>query len=75
MWYRFRKIENSHLRKLIHRTAKQIMRELRVKEFHCLIADGTGFGYSDTFRLSWMKGKEIRQVKSHVKTEVLVGRM
>ncbi len=49
------------------------MRELRAKEFHCLIADGTGFGYSDTFRLSWMKGKEIRQVKSHVKTEVLVG--
>ncbi len=43
------------------------------KEFHCLIADGTGFGYSDTFKLLWMKGKEIRQVKSHIKTEVLVG--
>ncbi len=49
------------------------MKELKAKEFHCLIADGTGFGYSDTFKLMWMKGKEIRQVKSHIKTEVFVG--
>ncbi len=73
LWYRLRKIENSYLKKLIRQTAKEIMKELKAKEFHCLIADGTGFGYSDTFKLSWMKGKEIRQVKSHVKTEVLVG--
>ncbi len=49
------------------------MKKLKAKQFHYLIADGTGFGYSDTFNLSWMRGKEIRQVKSHVKTEVLVG--
>ena len=73
LWYRFRKIENSCLKELIHTTAREIMRELKAREFHCLIADGTGFGYSDTFRLLWMKGKEIRQVRSHVKTEVLVG--
>ncbi len=46
---------------------------MKAKEFHCLIADGTDFGYFDTFKLLWMKGKEIRQVRSHVKTEVLVG--
>jgi len=45
----------------------------KLKEFHCLIADGTGFGYSDTSRLTWLRGKEIRQVKSHIKTELLVG--
>ncbi len=73
LWYRFRKIENSPLKKLIYTTAKEIMKELRAKEFHCLIADGTGFGYSDTLKLSWMEGKEIRQVKSHIKTEVLLG--
>jgi hypothetical protein len=31
------------------------------------------FGYLDTFKLNWMKGKDIRKVKSQVKTEVLVG--
>jgi len=71
--YRFKKIENTILEKLIHETAKEIMKTLNVKEFYCLIADGTGFGYSDTFNLTWMRGKQIRQVKSHVKTEVLVG--
>ena len=73
LWYRFRKIENSYLKELIHTTAREIMKKLKAKEFHCLIADGTGFGYSDTFRFMWMRGKEIRQVKSHIKTEVLVG--
>ncbi len=73
LWYRFRKIENSYIKKLIHTTARKIMKKLKAKEFHCLIADGTGFGYSDTFKLLWMKGKEIRQVRSHVKTEILVG--
>jgi len=73
LWYRFRKIENSYLKKLIRATAREIIRGLKAREFHCLIADGTGFGYSDTFKLLWMKGKEIRQVRSHVKTELLVG--
>jgi hypothetical protein len=49
------------------------MEKLKAKEFHSLIADGTGFGYSDTFKLLWMKGKEIRQVRTHIKTGVLVG--
>ncbi|WP_457643324.1 transposase [Persephonella sp.] len=37
-----------------------------------LIVDGTGFGYDDTYRLSWERGKRLKEVKSHVKTEVLV---
>ncbi len=63
LWYRFRKIENSCLKELIYTTAREIMKVLKAKKFHCLIADGTGFGYFDTFKLLWMKGKEIRQVK------------
>ncbi len=43
LWYRFRKIENSYIKKLIHTTAREIMEVLKAKEFHCLIADGTGF--------------------------------
>jgi len=73
LWYRFKKPEQSYLREVIRETAQRIREKLGAKEFHCLIADGTGFGYSDTFKLLWMRGKEIRRVKSHVKTELLVG--
>ncbi len=37
------------------------------------MADGTGFGYAQTYNLPWKKGKELREVSSHVKTELLVG--
>jgi hypothetical protein len=39
------------------------MKVLKAKEFHCLIADGTGFGYGETYQLSWKKGKEPGEVK------------
>ncbi|AAC07367.1 IS5-like element ISAae1 family transposase [Aquifex aeolicus] len=71
--YRFRKLNRGYLKELIHRTAKEIMEKLQAKEFYCLIADGTGFGYAQAYELKWKKGKELRNVKSHVKTEVLVG--
>ncbi len=32
-------------------TAKQIIEELKAKELYCLIADGTGFGYAQTYNL------------------------
>ena len=73
LWYRFKRLENTYLIRMIKETAKKIMEELEVKEFHSLIADGTGFGYAETYYLRWKRGKELRQVSSHVKTEVLVG--
>jgi len=57
----------------MRQTAKEIMKMLKAKEFCCLIADGTRFGYGETYRMNWEKGKELRKVKFHVKTEVLVG--
>jgi len=71
--YRFKKLEQSYLKKLIEKTAEEIMERLQAKEFHCLIADGTGFGYAQAYELKWKKGEELRNVKSHVKTEVLIG--
>jgi len=71
--YRFKKLKQSYLKKLIHKTAEEIIERLQAKEFHCLIADGTGFGYAQAYELKWKKGKELRNVKSHVKTEVLIG--
>ena len=58
--YRFRKLQNLYLQNLIEDTAKEIMKKLKAKQLYCLIADGTGFGYSDTFKLSWIRGKKKR---------------
>jgi len=71
--YRMKKIQIENLNELIGRIAKDIMKEIKNKEFYCIIADGTGFGYADTYKLSWKRGKELRKVKSHVKTEILIG--
>ncbi|MCX8075830.1 MAG: transposase, partial [Aquificaceae bacterium] len=38
-----------------------------------LVADATGFGYDDTVKLNYLRGRQIREVKAHVKTEVLIG--
>ena len=73
LWYRFRKLSKEYLEELIKQSAKQIKESLKAKEFFCIIADGTGFGYADTYKLSYKRGKELREVKSHVKTEVLIG--
>jgi hypothetical protein len=36
------------------------------------IVDGTGFSFGDEYRLSWMRGAEVRNVKSHVRLVVVV---
>ncbi|GAB6072406.1 IS5-like element ISAae1 family transposase [Venenivibrio stagnispumantis] len=73
MHYRINKLQIENLNELVERIAKDIMKEMKNKEFYCVIADGTGFGYADTYKLSWKRGKELRKVKSHVKTEILIG--
>lgn len=71
--YRLKKLSKSHLEELIEKTAQEILKVLQAKELHCLIADGTGFGYADSYFLRSKRGKELREVKAHIKTEVLVG--
>ena len=71
--YRFKKLNQDCLILLIRQTAEEIKEKLGATEFHCLIADGTGFGYGEPYQLRLRKGRELREVKSHVKTEVLVG--
>jgi hypothetical protein len=36
------------------------------------IVGGTGFSFGDKYRLSWMRGTEVRNVKSHVRLVVVV---
>ena len=73
LWYRFKKLSKRYLEELIRLLAEEIKKKLKAKEFFCIIADGTGFGYADTYKLSYKRGKELREVKSHVKAEVLIG--
>ena len=40
-----------------------------------IAADGTGFGYGEKRELNWMRGSQIRKVSSHVKVELLVGKV
>jgi ribosomal protein L15 len=54
--YRFKKLNQDYLKELIEQTARQIIEELEAKELYCLIADGTGSGYAQTYNLTWKKG-------------------
>lgn len=38
-----------------------------------IIADGTGFGYNRPYYLRYERGEKIKQISSHVKTEVVIG--
>ena len=40
-----------------------------------IAADGTGFGYGEQIKLNWMRGSQIREVSSHVKVELMVGKV
>jgi hypothetical protein len=69
--YRFSKLDKKYLEKLFNK----ILEKLEIdEEFEMVAVDGTGFGYDDKRDLSWMRGKKIRQVSSHVKVELIVGR-
>jgi Transposase DDE domain. len=38
----------------------------------CYIADATGFGFGDKYKLNWERGTQIRTVQSHVRLEVIM---
>jgi len=61
--------------RLIKLEVEKGMRILKAKEFWLFIADGTGIGYKDSYKMRWCRGSEIREVSCHVKVEVLVGRV
>ncbi len=70
--YRFSKLDEKLLKKLF----EKLLEELNIGEKIELIAvDGTGFGYGGKRELNWMRGAQIRKVSSHVKVELLVGKV
>jgi len=69
--YRFSKLNVSHFEKLF----EKVLEKLGVQDtLEIMVVDGTGFGYDEKQRLNWMRGKKIREVSSHVKVEIIVGR-
>ena len=73
LYYRFKKFPIKKIEKIIKQTAEQIIKKLGNKEIYTAIADGTGFGYDEAYYLNNKRGAEIRKIKSHIKTEVLIG--
>lgn len=71
--YRFKRMDSSILVSVIDETVEEIVRSMGLEEFDCVIADGTGFGYADTCKLMYKRGAELREVRSHVKAEVVIG--
>jgi len=72
--YRFNKIEMSYFEELFEEVLK-IMGIDEGEEIEFMVVDGTGFGYDDKQRLNWMRGKKVREVSSHVRVEMMVGRI
>lgn len=73
IFYRFKTLDSDILECIIKQIAQEIEKILNIKEYYAVMADGTGFGYDGTFTLSYLRGKRLREVKSHIKTEVLIG--
>ncbi|MCS7196908.1 MAG: hypothetical protein NZ827_06545 [Aquificaceae bacterium] len=73
IFYRFKNIDPELLSFVISKTAEICEKVFNIKEYHTIVADATGFGYDDTVKLSYLRGRQIREVKSHIKTEVLIG--
>jgi len=41
-------------------------------KIQCYIADATGFAYGDIYNLKWRRGIEVKQIKSHIRLEVII---
>lgn len=74
IFYRIKTFDTNTLECVLNKLSNEIMHMLKIKEFYAIMADGTGFGYDETIKLSYLRGKELREVKSHIKTEILIGK-
>ena len=70
--YRFSKLDEKLLKELF----EKLLNELNIgEEIELIAVDGTGFGYGGKRELNWMRGAQIRKVSSHVKVELIVGKV
>ena len=69
--YRAKRIPKEVFRKLIAILAKKFLLS-RKERIRLLLCDGTGFGYKDLYPLRFLRGREVREVSSHVRIVPIV---
>ncbi|MDO3651338.1 transposase, partial [Nocardia mangyaensis] len=71
IFYRANKVDKEVLKKSINYIAVEIIS--KIGEIEKLIVDGTGFGYNESYYQTWERGKRLKEIKSHIKTQVIIG--
>ena len=66
--YRVKQLDDKLLKSILEECANLLLED---KQILCYIADATGFGFGDKYKLNWERGTQIRTVQSHVRLEVI----
>jgi hypothetical protein len=56
---------------LLEKTGQHFIEKIKDK-IQCYIADATGFAYGNMYSLKWKRGIEIKQIRSHIRLEVII---
>jgi hypothetical protein len=67
--YRVKQLDDKLLKSILEECANLLLED---KQILCYIADATGFGFGDKYKLNWERGTQIRIVQSHVRLEVIM---
>ena len=67
--YRVKQLDDELLKSILEECAKLLLED---KQTLCYIADATGFGFGDKYKLDWERGTQIRTVQSRVRLEVIM---
>jgi hypothetical protein len=67
--YRVKQLDDELLKNILEECANLLLED---KQILCYIADATGFGFGDKYKLNWERGTQIRTVQSHVRLEVIM---
>ena len=67
--YRVKKLDDELLKSILEECANLLLED---KQILCYIADATGFGFGDKYKLNWERGTQIRTVQSHVRLEAVL---
>jgi len=61
------------MEELLEYVRKEVEKRYKIKGYKYIVIDGTGFGYNTKYSQRIKRGKEIRQIKSHIRVGVIIG--